>query len=174
MSRRLYFVLPDIETSRKVERELLLAHVESRQMHFLGKRGVDMKDLPEATAAQKTNLLRGLYIGFFAGVITGLLAGLYLYFNPDVLGMQIAPFVIFICASVGAIFGAWISGPLIGASTPNSSIQAYTPLLQKGHVLLILDVPPKRVEEIRGRINTIYPQEDARQAVSTGNIVGAT
>ncbi len=174
MSRRLYFVLPDIETSRKVERELLLAHMESKRMHFLGKRGVDMKDLPEATAAHKTNLLRGLYIGFFAGIITGLLAGFYLYFNPGLLGMQIPPFIIFICAIVGAILGAWISGPLIGASTPNSSIQSYTPLLHKGHVLLILDVPPKRTEEIRKLINSIYPQEDARQAVSTGNIVGAT
>lgn len=174
MSRRLYFVLPDIETSRKVERALLLAHVESRQMHFLGKRGVDMKDLPEATAAQKTNLLRGLYIGFFAGVITGLLAGLYLYFTPDTLGMQIPPFVIFICASLGAILGAWISGPLIGASTPNSSIQSYAPLLQKGHVLLILDVPPKRSEEIRVLIDSISPQDVTRQLASAENVVGAT
>ena len=97
MSRRLYFVLPDVETSRKVEQELLLARIEEKRMHFLGKRGIDMKDLPEATAAQKTDLLRGIYIGFFAGVLTGLLAGLYIYFNPDTVGMQVPPFVIIIC-----------------------------------------------------------------------------
>ena len=153
MSRRLYFVLPDIETSCKAEQQLLLARIDSRRIHFLGKRGADMKDLPEATSAHKTNLLSGLYIGFFAGAVTGLLAGLYLHFNPDTVGMQVPPFVIFICAAVGAILCAWISGLLIGASTPNSRLKPYQQLLQSGHVLLILDIPPKRAEEVRTILN---------------------
>lgn len=158
MSRRLYFVLPDVETSRKAEQQLLLAHIEGRRMHFLGKRGADMKDLPEANAAHKTNLISGLYIGFFAGAVTGSLAGLYLHFNPDTVGMQIQPFVIFICASVGAILGAWISGLLIGASTPNSRLKPYQQLLQSGNILLIIDIPPKRSEEVRTILKNIYPK----------------
>lgn len=160
MSRRLYFVLPDVEISRKVEQELLLARIEEKRMHFLGKRGTDMQDLPEATAAQKTDLFRGIYIGFFAGVITGLLAGLYIYFNPDAVGMQIPPYVIFICAVVGAIVGAWISGPLIGASTPNARLQSYHQSMQDGHILLILDVPSKRAEEVRKIVKNFCPEAD--------------
>ncbi len=162
MSRRLYFVLPDVETSRKVEQDLLLARIEDKRMHFLCKRGTDMKDLPEATAAHKTNLMRGIYIGFFVGILTGLLAGFYLYFNPEALGMQIPPYVIFICATVGAVLGAWISGPLIGASTPNSRLAPYHQLLQTGHVILIVDVPAKRREEIRKLIKNVYPQAEAQ------------
>lgn len=167
MSRRLYFVLPDVETARKVEQELLLARIEEKRMHFLGKRGTDMKDLPEATAAQKTDLMRGIYIGFFAGILTGLLAGLYFYFNPDIVGMQVPPFVIFICAIGGAVLGAWISGPLIGSSTPNARLVSYGHMLQKGHILLIIDTPSKRVEDVRKIVKSFYASaEDPPVAAS--------
>jgi hypothetical protein len=52
MNRRLYFVLPDVDIALEVERDLLLARVNDSLMHFMGKRGTDMKDLPEATALQ--------------------------------------------------------------------------------------------------------------------------
>ncbi|MGY8814794.1 MAG: DUF1269 domain-containing protein [Gammaproteobacteria bacterium] len=152
MSRRLYFLFPDVETSEKAVQELLLSRIEEKRMHFLGKRGTEMKSLPEATPSQKTGLLRGIYIGLFSGVITGLLAGLYIYFNPDAVGMQAPPYVIFICAFVGAIIGAWISGPLIGGSTPNTKLVAFQDSLQQGKILLILDTPAKRTEEIKNII----------------------
>jgi len=167
MTRRLYFMLPDVETSRKVEQDLLLAHIEEKRMHFLGKRGTDMKDLPEATHLQKTDLLRGIYVGLFAGAVTGLLGGLYIYFTPDTVGMQVQPFVIFICALVAAIAGAWISGPLIGGSTPNARLQEYQEELQKGHILLIIDVPSKRVEEVRSIIKQTHPGAEDRDTTSS-------
>lgn len=162
MTRRLYFILPDVDTSRKVEEELLLARIEEKRMHFLGKRGTDMKDLPEATHLQKTDLMRGIYVGLFAGAITGLLAGLYIYFTPETVGMQVQPFVIFICAVVAAVIGGWISGPLIGGSTPNAKLQQYQDALQDGNILLIIDVPSKRVEEVRQIIKQAYPGADDR------------
>jgi hypothetical protein len=149
MSRRLYFLFPDVETSEKAVQELLRSRIEEKRMHFLGKRGTEMKSLPEATPSQKTGLLRGIYIGLFSGVITGLLAGLYIYFNPVAVGMQAPPYVIFICAVVGAVVGAWISGPLIGGSTPNTKLAAFQGPLHQGKILLIIDIPAKRAEEIR-------------------------
>lgn len=160
MSRRLYFVLPDVETSRKVVQELLLARVQEKHLHFLGKRGIDMKDLPEASTIHKTDLFRGTYSGFFAGIITGLLAGLYFYFNPASVGMQVPPYVIFVCALTGAVIGAWISGPLIGASTPNQRLRLYSPLLEDGHILLLIDLPRSRVEDVRKIIKGIYLKAD--------------
>jgi len=34
MNRRLYFILPDVEISRKVEDDLLLARISEHEMHF--------------------------------------------------------------------------------------------------------------------------------------------
>ena len=62
MNRRLYFILPDVEISRKVEDDLLLARITEYQMHFLGKRGTDMQDLPEESQIQKTDIIHGFQI----------------------------------------------------------------------------------------------------------------
>ena len=63
MRNRLYFVLPDVASASEIEKELLLAHVEDRHMHFLAKRGTDLKGLPEASVTQKTDLMHGMGIG---------------------------------------------------------------------------------------------------------------
>jgi hypothetical protein len=153
----LYFLLPDVETAEKVVQELLLARVEEKRLHFLGKRGTDMKSLPEATPAQKTDLVRGIYIGLVSGAVTGLLAGLYIFYNPDTVGMQVQPYVIFICTLVGGIVGAWISGPLIGGSTPNTKLAGFQDALNRGK---ILDAPAKRADEIRKIISGLSPDAE--------------
>jgi hypothetical protein len=45
MRRRLYFVLPDLESARRTADDLLLARVEDRHMHFLARRGTDLSGL---------------------------------------------------------------------------------------------------------------------------------
>lgn len=40
-------------------------------MHFPGKRGRDMKDLPEATLELKTDIYHGIKVGLFSGALTG-------------------------------------------------------------------------------------------------------
>ena len=52
MNRRLYFILPDVPISLQIEHDLLLARINDDHMHFLGKRGTDLMDLPEATTAR--------------------------------------------------------------------------------------------------------------------------
>jgi hypothetical protein len=39
MRRRLYFVLPDVDSARRTADDLLLARVEDRHMRFLARRG---------------------------------------------------------------------------------------------------------------------------------------
>ena len=39
MRRRLYFVLPDIESARTMLNDMLLARIECKHIHFLAQRG---------------------------------------------------------------------------------------------------------------------------------------
>jgi hypothetical protein len=160
MNRRLYFILPDVETSRKVEQELLLARIEERRMHFLGKRGTDLQDLPEATSTQKSDLLHGAFIGLFVGGVTGAAAGFGLYLYPEIIGLDVKQIVILIGALVGAGLGAWIGGPLIGSSTPNVHLAEYQESMKDGHILLMLDVPVERVDEVRAIIKSHHPEAE--------------
>ena len=47
MKRRLYYVLPDLPSARKIMDDLLLARIEERHIHFLAKRGTPMDGLHE-------------------------------------------------------------------------------------------------------------------------------
>jgi hypothetical protein len=163
MKRRLYFVLPDLEIARQVEKELLLARVEAGCIRFLGKQGTDLGDLPEATIAQKTDLVHGIQVGLFAGAATGVLIGLIIYFFPEIHGLPVGQElgIIFICALVGGLFGAWAAG-MIGSSIPSVRLKAFQKTMDEGHILLILDVPKERVEEVREIILSHHPDVEDR------------
>ncbi|MCG3201523.1 MAG: hypothetical protein NFCOHLIN_01393 [Gammaproteobacteria bacterium] len=156
MRRRLYFVLPDVNVARQVEDDLLLARIESRRMHFLGKRGTDLKDLPEAGLAQKSDLIHGMATGLVAGAIAGALVGLYLFVDP-VLGTGPGPAKVLAGALGGALFGIWVAG-MVGISTPNSVLRRFERTMAEGHILLMVDVPRERIEAVRHMVLSRHPQ----------------
>lgn len=159
MNRRLYFVLPDVETSTRVEKDLLLARISDEHMHFLGKRGTDLGDLPEATTAQKTDLLHGLMVGLMSGGAAGAVIGFILYFLRDyIFPMELGVVLLFFL--LGGVFGAWVSGILIGSSTPNTKLEEFEQTLQEGHILLMVDVPVERVDEIRKLVLSHHPEAE--------------
>ncbi|MEE2982412.1 MAG: DUF1269 domain-containing protein [Pseudomonadota bacterium] len=157
MNRRMYFVLPDVETAQQVEHDLLLARIEERRMHFLGRRGTDLKDLPEPSNAQKSDLRHGMYVGLVAGVVTGAILGTGLYAYPDLIGIPVNPGAILLLAAFGAVLGVFVSGPLIGSSTPNVHLKEFDKDFEQGRIVLILDIPKDRVDEIRTLIKGHFP-----------------
>ncbi|MGD2118800.1 MAG: DUF1269 domain-containing protein [Chromatiales bacterium] len=161
MSLRLYFLLPDVPTAQQVEKELLLARIESRRMHFMARDGVDLGDLPEADFTQKSDFIHamgtGLVAGGSAGAIVGLVAMMYLGFNAAnsaILGLA---------GMFGSVFGAWVSG-LIGISIPNSRLKMFEHNIEHGQVLLMLDVPRERKAEITGMVRKHHPESDFKGA----------
>ncbi|MGH8514647.1 MAG: DUF1269 domain-containing protein [Gammaproteobacteria bacterium] len=156
MLTRLYFVLPSVETARQVERELLLARIEDRRIHFLARRGTDLGDLPEAAVTQRTDFVHALWIGLVAGGITGAIVGGIAFSFPEVeskLGLG----WILIFGSSGASFGVWVSG-MIGASVPNSQLKDYQKSIEAGSVLLMVDVPKDQAEKITSLILKEHPE----------------
>ena len=53
MRRRLYFVLPDIQSARTMLNDMLLARIECRHIHFLSKRDSLPSDLPGQVFCRK-------------------------------------------------------------------------------------------------------------------------
>lgn len=156
MLTRLYFVLPNVETAQQVERELLLARIEDRRIHFLAKRGTDLGDLPEAAVTQRTDFVHGVWIGLIAGGITGAIVGGIAFSFPEIestLGLG----SILIFGLLGASFGVWVSS-MIGASIPNSQLKDYQKTIEAGSVLLMVDIPKDRVEEISALIRKEHPE----------------
>ena len=156
MKRRLYFLLPDVESATRTANDLLLARVEDRHMHFLARRGTDLGELHEASYLIKTDLMRGAGIGLFFGVLGGVVLG-YLIVNHPPEGTHPGLAAALIAAIVGALLGVWM-GSMAATAVPNSRLKQFGQDIDRGKVLMIVDVPYEKVDRIRDIVAARHPE----------------
>jgi hypothetical protein len=156
MKLRMYVTLPDLASATKLADDLLLARVEDRNMHFLARRGTDLGDLHEASYLQKSDTVHGAFVGMVLGGVMGVLVGLALvYFPPG--GITIQLVAVLIAAIVGAVLGTWVAG-MVGLQVPNSRLRGFEKDIESGQILLMLDVPSGRSEELHRVIARTHPE----------------
>ena len=159
MRRRLYFVLPDLQSVKKIHNELLLAKIEERHMHVLAREDIDISELPEAGLLQKSDVVHGTQIGFTIGGATGIALGILastLVFTES--GMS--GLIVLWMAAAGAIIGAW-SSSMIAVNVRNTRLKAFDKDLNEGHILLMVDVPVGQIEEVNSLVRRYYPGADS-------------
>lgn|SRR5687768_14290576 len=156
--RRIYFLVPDIATTKRIVDELLLARIEERHIHVIAKRGTELEDIPEASLVQKSDFIPAVERGLAVGGSVGALAGLVAVALPPA-STVIAGGILLGSALAGAGVGAW-AGALIGVSTPNSRIKQFEEAIEAGQLLVLADVPKGRVDEIEARIREHLPKVD--------------
>ena len=156
MRRRLYFMLPDFNSARGMLNEMLLARVEERHLHFLAKRGTLPADLPEASVLQKTDMVHGAELGLVIGGAVGALGGVAAVLMPPA-GVSLQLVTILLTALFGAFFGVWVSS-MIGTQVPNSRLKVFQADIERGQVLMMVDVPLGRVSEIRELVRRRHPE----------------
>ncbi len=155
MRRRLYFLLPDRECAQRISEDLLLARIEDRHLHFMARRGMPLPGLHEASFLQKSDAVHGAELGFTLGAVGGLLLGIYMYLTPPE-GRQLQLVMILASTIIGALFGLWASS-LVALSIPNSRLKPFQAAIDAGRVLLIADVPARRVPEIQQLVHARHP-----------------
>jgi hypothetical protein len=137
--------------------DLLLARVTERQIHFVGGEDADLSGLHAANILQTSDLIRsaqmGLIFGGLAGVLLGGLVALYFPIFGD--GTEFG--MIAVIAILGALFGAW-SSSMIGVSVPSHRLERFTPAIEAGQILLMVDVPRSRVDETEARLKALHPE----------------
>lgn len=156
MQRRLYFLLPDIETTHKVVEKLLLARITEDDMYVVAREDAQTRDLPEAGVSQTSDLAGSAERGAAAGGVTGVLAGLAAMAFPPA-GIAIGGGVVAATGLAGAGFGAWVSS-MIGIRHNNSQIEEYEKAIRNGKVLMMVDVEKERLDEIQNTIRESYPE----------------
>jgi hypothetical protein len=156
MRRRLYFLLPDVESAKRTADDLLLARVEDRHMRFLAKRGTALDPLHEAGYLDKTDVIHGAAVGLALGGIIGALAGaLVVAYPPE--GTSPDLVAVLIGMLLGAPLGAWMAS-MAGAAVPNSRLKQFAADIEAGRVLMMVDVPFRRVVEITELVVSRHPE----------------
>jgi hypothetical protein len=156
MRRRLYFVLPDVDSAKRTADDLLLARVEDRHMRFLAQRGTELEPLHEAGYLDKTDMVHGAAVGLALGAVIGALAGaLVVAYPPEGTSPQLV--AVLIGMLLGAPLGAWMAS-MAGAAVPNSRLKQFEADLEAGRVLMMVDVPFRRVAEISELVVSRHPE----------------
>jgi len=160
--RRLYFLLPNVESAKTIVDELLLARIEERHMHIAAADHHALIDanLPEANLLQESDFIPAVERGVGIGGATGVLAGIAAVALPGV-GLALGGGAILGIGLAGAGLGAWVSG-MIGISAPSSRLKDFESAIEKGSLLMMVDVPKKRVDEITDLVKKHHPEADVQ------------
>ncbi len=154
---RLYFLSPNLQSAKQVVDALLLARIPQQNVHVVANHNVALENLPEASVLENSDLIPALQKGAAVGGATGLLAGLVAVAFPPA-GLVLASGAVLMATTLaGAGVGAWASS-LIGISTPSSRLKEFEDAVARGELLLLVDVPAEREQEIKSLIARTHPE----------------
>lgn len=153
--KRIYFLIPNIEMTKKIVDELLLARVHEANIHVLAKRDTPLDNLPEASFLQKSDFIpaleQGMAVGGLAGILFGLVAVTYfssLHMNGS---------MVLLSALLGVGFGAWVSS-MVGSSIGNRRLKQFAEAIENGDFLMMVDVPSQRVDGVEQLVKDKHPR----------------
>lgn len=156
--RRLYFLIPSVDSAKTIVDELLLARVEARHIHIAAADHHALNDanLPEASLLQESDFVPAVERGLAIGGATGIIAGIAAVAIPGA-GLILGGGAILGIGLAGAGVGAWISG-MIGISAPSSRLKEFENAIAEGQLLMMLDIPKARVDEITETVKQHHPE----------------
>jgi uncharacterized membrane protein len=157
MYRRIYWLLPDVESARATMNDLLLARIEERRMHFVGREDADMRGLHAAGVLETSDFVRAAERGLIVGASLGGLLGALIAVHYPIVGDEPQWGIAAGLAVAGALFGTWTS-TMIGISIPSKRLERFTPQIEQGKILLMVDVPMWRQEEVEARLRALHPE----------------
>ena len=157
MRRRIYWLLPDLASARRTMDDLLLARIDEGHMHFVAREDADMTGLHAANVLQTSDVIRSAEAGLVIGGATGAILGAIVAVAYPIFGDKPEWGLIAVLAIAGAGFGAWASS-MIGVSTPSKRLKRFEAQIEQGQILLMVDAPRGRVEEIEERLQALHPE----------------
>ena len=149
MRKRLYFLIADTPNAHQIVNDLLIARIDDSHIHVMANDDIALGNLPKATLLQTSDIVHGIESGLVIGGITGLIGGVVATISLSMGGMFGA--VVLVSVLCGALIGSWVAS-MIGSDVPNSRLKKFEKALANGKILLMVDVPNERVEEITRRV----------------------
>jgi hypothetical protein len=152
MNRRLYFLLPDRSHALSLVNELAGCGLELDQMHALANRRVSLEGLPPASRAQRRDMAHRLENVLWDGnlVVFGLALGALL-----TLGF-VNELTIWLLIPLGIMLATFLAG-LRFTRVPNVHLDEFRDAMSHGEILLMVDVPTNRVDDIEHRVHQHHP-----------------
>ncbi|HED35697.1 MAG TPA: hypothetical protein ENJ08_16000 [Gammaproteobacteria bacterium] len=146
MKKRQYHLVPDLHSAQQLVEDLLLAQINASSIQALARKGTALGNLPRANPQQTRSIESGLVAGSITGLIIGIIATVLLQIE------SVPGAIILASMLTGASIGAWAAS-LASRNTPRLPPETFQAALEEGKILLMIDVPVTRTNEIRQMIN---------------------
>jgi hypothetical protein len=154
---RIYFLAPDVDITHKIVDELRANSIEEHDIHIVARRGTPLQDLPEASPLQKSDIIPAMERALVIGGTLGLLTGLVAVALPT--GLVLGGGAMLASTVAGAGIGAWLGG-MVGLNVGNTRLKPYEDAVEKGELLILLDIPENRIDEITMMILRHHPEAE--------------
>lgn len=156
--RRLYVIVQDTESCKKIVTGLETIGISNRHVHVTASLAKNLEGLPQATVWQNTELAHGLELGTTLGGIAGLIGGGLAFAFPPA-GLALDDSMLFIAAIGGSMLGGVVSA-MIGSHEHNHALDRFRADIARGRLLLIINVPRRQFNEVQTLIHTIHPKAE--------------
>jgi len=153
MLRRLFFVIPDPGLAVELVSEIERMGVQRDHMHALARDGMDLSALPKATAAQRNDVAWKIEWNLWK--VNLALFGLALFGFILALSSASAAWTVFTLAVMVLTF---LLGALFVFFIPDTHLDEFTAALAHGEVVLMVDVPKRRVRDIETWVDRHHPE----------------
>lgn len=155
MLRRVYFLLPEKSQALDMVKELQESGIPEGHLHALAKPGIDLSGLPIATRGQQTDRVWSLERLFWnADLILFALSALGLVFSLYFGQMAWAGF------SLALMVVAFIAGERFASKLPHGHLNQVQGALAHNEILLMVDLPRKRVSEVEHLVHRHHPEAE--------------
>ncbi len=150
--RRLYFLFPEARQAYAAAQELLQTGVDAAHMHAIARSPVPAGVLPWATRRQRQDLMRTLEGWLWLASLA--LFGLAMIALVAVLRQGVTLWLLLPLAVLVIAFGTGLAI----ARAPAVHLDEFRSALAHGEVLLMVDVPARRVPEIEDLLARRHPE----------------
>ncbi len=162
MNQRLYFLLPDREHALSIIAELHERGIRHQQIHTVAGKGSSAEGLPGSGPHQLNNLAGRIE---FWGWRLNL--GLFFAAAAVLIAMVLLQAGLWWLLPLGIMVATYVPGVRF-TSIPNVHMDAFRDALRHGEILLMIDTPLDRVNEVEHSVQRRHPEAVA--AGSSWNI----
>lgn len=164
MKIRHVFALHSLDQATEAVRIAFKHDLESESISLVAKGETQLEQIPDSLKdASSTDFIPAALRGTAGGGGVGLLAGLVAAAIPTA-GVTLAGAGLF--ALGGAAIGGW-SAALVGASVPNEVQRQFEERVERGEVLLVLDVEEDQTQPLEAELQAIGAQRVEYEAISS-------
>jgi len=156
----LYYLSPNLETSKKVSDDLHSIGIEDWYLHIVSKdeSGLTQKHIHSSNYLETLDLVRGTSVGAAIGCVAGIILALIMYVTKP-FGPEVPTFVYFIIIGLLVLFGTW-EGGLYGIDTENKKLGKFHDDVASGKDLILIYAARDQEDSIKGMMNEKHSESE--------------